>query len=457
MLRKFALALALLVPASAAPVKILAIGDSITDEYGAISELGNLDLVTIDNIYPEPSPPNPDNHPRAVNWPELLEYTRPGEADFGTFGTWTTLIAGFPVGGDLRYKGYQYNFGIVSTTTTDWTDIINGTNTGGSSLAPFFPATRNALVANLPLAEVVVIFLGGNDLKNDYNDLFNNTEPPGFLDGIVTRLNAIHGFVRSQRPSVPIVVTTVPDVGATPNVHLTYNTPANRLSTRAKIAAMNQEIVDQFSAKAATAVARIDHLTDDILDIVLGFNAGPFGLNGTDFIIGSDPYNAPRYLFCKDAFHPHTVSQALIANEIITAINGFLPGTITPFSNREILATLLLNPDQPYLDWVAPFLLTAGGPDDDPDGDGIPNLVEMTLGTSPDTPSNPLAGAWPQGLSWTPADTRYATLDAEESADLGLWTPLPPERLSISDGEVTATPPAGAPVHFLRLRATPRP
>ncbi len=461
MLRPFALAFALLLPA-AAQVKILTIGDSLTDEYGAITDLAS--FITIDSVYPEPDPPNPDDNPRAFNWPEILELKRSTEADFGTFGEWgglTFLFDVIPVPfGDLRYKGFEYNFAVASTTSTDWVDLLTGnSSSNGFPLAGvFFPNTRNALFDALPEVDVVVIFLGGNDLKNEYNDLFNDNEPATYYDDLQTRLDTIHGIIRGRRADVPIIVATVPDVGATPNVFETYNIPAQQVTTRAKIEALNQSIISHFSAKPATGVARVDRLTSDILDIILGIEPAPYDLNGTPFVIGGDPYNSPEYLFCKDEFHPNTVAQSLIANEIIEAINQFYPDAVTPLSNREILEELLfLDPDQPYLDWVAGFALALDGPDDDPDRDGLPNLVEMILGTPPNAFSTPFTGSWPDGVSWTPADESYATLAAEESPDLSGWTPVPPARLSVNGSQITATPPAGADRQFLRLEATPRP
>ncbi|MCH7227399.1 SGNH/GDSL hydrolase family protein [Haloferula sp. A504] len=457
MLRFLAVILLLTCAVSTAQVRILTIGDSITDEYGAISSLDN--IFTVGSVYPEPDPPS--NNPRAFNWPELLELRRSAEADFGVFGMWTRLWNIFNPG-DTRYEGYQYNFALVAMTTEDWVNILNG-KTSGFVYPGLFANTGSNLLASLGSVDVAVILLGGNDLKGAYDNIITTPPPNPFLSEVHDRIETIHTRIRTQAPNLPIVVATVPDVGATPDVFNSRTSP-DIAAARAAIALINQDIVSTFSTKSKTTVARVDNLTSEILDIKLGLVPGPYDLNGTEFVSDAgDPYNPPDHLFCKDGFHPHTVGQLLIANEVIAAINQIaaadpdFPGTITPFSNREILDILLLDPDQPYLDWIAGFGVTTDGPDDDPDRDGLPNLVEMILGTPPNTFSTPFTGSWPGGVSWTPADERYAALSAEESPDLGDWTPVPEARISINGAQRTVTPPGGEDRYFLRFRAAPRP
>ncbi len=170
----------------------------------------------------------------------------------------------------------------------------------------------------------------------------------------------------------------------------------------------------------------------------------------------------PDRVFCRDDFHAATVAQALIANEIIAALEAATGRGLTPFSNREILQYLLgLNPDQPYLDWIAAAGLTGSGMDLDPDRDGIPNLAEYLLGSPPGTFSQPLSGSYAPGqtLRWRPsaAALRFGSLTAEESPDLSFWTPVPAARTtSAADGTVSITPGTGRR-SFARLRAEVQP
>ncbi|MEM9236862.1 MAG: SGNH/GDSL hydrolase family protein [Verrucomicrobiota bacterium] len=426
-----ALTLLLTLPLSATPLKILAAGDSLTDEYAFSFPFNSADS--------NPGVPN------IQNWTELLVQHRATEASFG---------AAFSPYPDRRIGGYELNFGFVGFTTFDYLEVV----TSDQITDPYF-TTRAALISEIPNADVAVIFLGGNDLKNDYDDILENTEPPvgprDFYEAIVHRISLIHTWIRIEDPSMPIVLCTVPDVGATPEIEGTFGAHPNFDGARAKIAQLNDDIAALAAGLSNTTVARIDQLTDRV------FDDDPFHLNGTLFTIEGDPENPPDHVFSKDDFHPATPAQALIANEIMAAINELTGSSLTPFSDREILDDLLgLDPDQPYLDWIGGFSVADASMSGDSDLDRLPNLIEMALGTPPDQFSSPLSGNFDpsSGLSWTPDPiaARYVDLFAQESGNLAQWDAVPAERLSENAGTITATPPAGESHHFGRLKTQPR-
>lgn len=423
-LKRGLLALVFAAPLSAAPLKILAIGDSLTEEYGnpTFSAL----------VY----------GPNVKNWVELTAQYRSAEVSFGVQGT----------SNDFRTNGYRLNFGFPGLTAADWLNVINNVP-GGYLIFQYNQSTRTALISELPNAEVVVILIGANDLSDIYGSVFNNTAGPNAMNDIVNRIDAIHTFVRAQRPTVPIVLSTIADIGATPDKAGEYSDPAKRITTRAKVAALNQSIITLAATRGAT-VARIDRLTDRAYDEV------PFQLNGTNFILAGASNNPPGRVFCEDDFHPATVGQALIANEVLAACATATGRTLTTFSNREILTLLNFNPDAPYNAWVASNPGLGAGTADD-DRDGLPNLVEYTLGTAPKTATQPFQFPAPANgtLKFQTSATalKYASLAVMESADLVSWSPVPANRITFGgDGSWTVTP-NGSGKAFYRLKAQTRP
>ena len=442
LLRFAVLLLGMTFAVNAAPLRILAIGDSMTEEYAYELTFA--------------APDSNQFNANVRSWPELLRLTRPTEATLGTYES---------TGGsyfDLRNAGHKWNFGIPGMTLVYWKNLLRNTPSNDEDeefLAFGYGRTRSALQDEIFFAQVIVILAGANDLKKDYNDLFNNTEDPALLSGLVnTYLNEIYTWIREICPNVPIVVCTVPDVGVTPQISATYNDPEKRASTRAKIAAFNQSIITWAAAQSPNppAIARIDRLTDRL------FDEQPFQLNGTVFTLPGAPENPPTRVFSKDGFHIATMAQALIANEIMATINAQLGTNLTLFSNREILQSLLLlNADQPYLTWISGAGLPNSPMNADPDGDGLPNVAEYALGTSPASFSRPFNGSFAPGRSLTwhpdPVGLRFASLVPEESTNLTAWTPVPPARTNTAgDGTVSVTPAAGSK-GFVRLQANPKP
>jgi lysophospholipase L1-like esterase len=441
-LRSAVLLLGMSCVVNAIPLRILAIGDSMTEEYAYELTFS--------------APDSSQFNANVRSWPELLRLYRPTEATLGPFeATGGSYL-------DLRNAGHEWNFGIPGMTLIFWKNLLYNTPSNDDDeqvLSLGYGLTRDELEEQLPSAQVVVILLGANDLKKEYNDIFNNTEAPNYFNDLVNnRLNLIYAWVRFLRPNVPIVVCTVPDVGATPQISGTYNIPEKQASTRAKIAAFNQSIIDWAASKTTNppAIARIDRLTDRL------FDEHPFHLNGTVFTLPGHPENPPLRVFCKDGFHIATMAQALVANEIMATINAKMGTNLTLFSNREIIDDLLgLNPDQPYLTWISSAGLPGSPMDADPDYDGVPNVAEYALGTPPGSFSSPFTGSFAPGrsLSWhpDPVGLRFATLVPEESTNLTTWTPVPAARTNTAgDGTVSVTPAAGTK-GFVRLQANPKP
>jgi len=404
-----------------AAVKILAIGDSLTEEY--------TDEATIAGI-------GPNIH----NWTELIRSYRATEANLGTYKAGNYF--------DWRTKGAAANFAFPGFTTSDWIGILNTTTT-----TDYDGKTKAAIISELPTSNVAVIFLGANDLSDVYASVFNNTESATALSDIVNRIATIHDWIRARHATIPIVICTVADIGATPSKAATYSDPAKRVTTRAKVAAFNQSIITMAQGKGAT-VARIDRLTDRAYD------ENPFNLNGTVFTLAGASNNPAGRVFSQDNFHPATVGQFLILNEVLAACKTATGQTLTVFPNREILTDLGFDPDVPYNTWKAGYAGLGAATADD-DKDGIPNLVEYALGTSPQARTTPWTFTQPvNGTVKFPTSAinlRYASLTVMESVNLTTWTAVPGNRITVAgDGTWTVSPGVGGK-GFYRLKAEVRP
>ena len=420
------------VSATAAPLRVVVIGDSLSEEYAFEAPFSA-----------------PDSNPAAANarnWPELLSAHRAADV---TFGSYNSAYLSYP---DLRNGGYKTNYGVPSFTTGDWVAVIQSsffdTFSSDPVVALRYP-TRLALERHLKdEADVAVVFLGGNDLKRNYTGVFHDPDPPALLAQATANLTTIHDFVRATSPALPIVIATSPDIGATPEVASKYNDPARLVIARQRVASMNAATEAMATGRGAT-VARVHLLTEMV------FDDHPFHLNGTVFSMVPDPANPPHAAFCKDGFHPNTSAQALIADILIDALNRATARTIPRLTNREILGPVLgLNPDQPYLDWAG----AAGAMTDDPDRDGLPNLSEFLLGTAPDRPSVPFSfiSGTILTIPLSPTGMRFAIPVVEESPSLGNWQPVPASRVQPQPSGSWQIIPASSSRMFYRLAAIPR-
>ena len=421
--------------AGAAPLKVMAIGDSLSEEY------------RFETVFsaPQSTPLGPSN---TENWVQLLSERRSADVSFGGY---EPSMFQYP---DFRDGGYEYNFGVPSFETVTWVDVINSTLSdflSGDPERTFRYTTKREIIRQLDEEDidVVVIFLGGNDQYGDYDLIFEEPQTPALLADAVTNIGKIHQFIRNNHSSVPIIICTFPDIGATQEISSVYTDPALRVRARQRIADANAAVVAKAAQLGAT-VARIDQLTDRI------FDESPFHLNGTVMQYEPHPDNPPDRIFCHDGFHPSTMGQALIGNLIMDAINRATGRSIALFTNREILGPILgLNPDQPYLAWAG----SAGGMTANPDGDEMQNLVEYVLGTSGTVADSPLVFSGNGALSFptSTAGLRFADLKVMESMTLGNdWAPVPQGRISVVNGTWSVAP-KGTAKNFYRLEATPKP
>ncbi len=330
------------------------IGDSLTKEYSI--------------EFPLLHPDNPASWDER-NWIELLSEHRPDHVDIGRYSAF------WP---DTRLRGHEYNWAFPGSTSADWENILTDTSLGGLQNA-LLRLQLNPYLADV--ADRVVIFLGGNDLKNNYGTYYDGADPASFIASLVSNIEAIIDYVRDQNGSVPIVLANMPDVGVTPVVLESKPDPVKRQRNTALTTEVNRRL-RVLAGEKGIGFADIGALTDEL--------AGPrrYVIGGIHFEKGVDPNplsNDAEYLFSPDGFHPNTAAHLLFANAIVQGFNRQYPdlSPVPPFTTEEMLRILGFDPDMPLGDWAAAYGVDAGDPQHDGDGDNWSLLAEFALGMDP--------------------------------------------------------------------------
>lgn len=391
--------------------KMVVIGDSLSKEY----ELE----------FPLLNPGNPAAWDER-NWLELLSEHRGEYIDIGKQAAWP----------DSRLVGHEYNFAFPGSTTAEWEDILSST----IFTHPEFLTSRLNLNQNLKdVADRVVIFLGGNDLKNNYRTYATGADPTDFINGLVSHAEAIVDYVRDQNTTVPIVLVNMPDVGATPIVVDTYPDSVERQRVTSITKEVNLRLLRLAKTKRI-GYADIEQTTDRII------SEPRFVLGGVRFLTGIDPKplsNDPEYLFSPDAFHPNTAMHFLIANEINRAFEIAYPTleAIPPFTNEELLTILGIPPDLSRDQWAEAYGLSSFREDDDSDRDGASLLEEFVFDMDPNVADSEqrAQGYWTDdqmGLRYRLrlSSSTHFIVTPESSGDLDNWEPVPTDQTTVENG-----------------------
>jgi hypothetical protein len=334
---------------SQAPIRIGSLGDSVSDEYQFYAPYRTA----------------------AANWVEILSALRPTQVTFGAFSTTTR--------GETRNQGYAQDWArsgasavgpdVVGAHTT-LIDQYNGYTKGNPPVTYPGLLTQPGGLSNIDVATLLV---GGNDyqayltkmlatiasttgaqlgaantigqfLTTQLENLTGLFQEVG--QGVFDALNAI----TKQDPTIPIVVVSPPDLEYTP-IAVTANATLNSLlpnnqdalktllrTTAGLIDSTVEAIANGVKEKTDPNVRFVNLDKYVITPIVTNPYLGGDSKTGTYI----DPTAAgPSYtdLFVGDSFHPGTVGQALLANEIGKAINS-IPSVM---SSHAAIATLSTN------------------------------------------------------------------------------------------------------------------
>ena len=375
----------------------LVVGDSLSKEYEV--------------EFPALFPDNPDAWD-SRNWIEILHQRRNAWFDLGNFSTYA----------DPRITGHEHNWAFPGAQTGEIRSRLSSTN----PLDYFWQQEFKGQVQSA--VERVVVFAGGNDVDSYYGNIYNGSSPSSYINTTYNNLVWIVDHIRGLKSSLPMVLVAVPHVGCAPDVQAQF--PTSSLKTGRVTSAL-----DTLNANlAAFAQSRGIGFASAVYDMTRDMIASPFCIGGVEFYRVADADARTRYVWSGDGFHPNTCAHARIAQIIVNAFRAKYPSpNITPLPDTELLEGVLgLDRHLPLTEWLAGLGVPLGlrGGLDDPDGDGLENLLEFALAglSAAASDASLLPGAAHSAgsltMTYTPRAVAcaYCQIVPQESDDLVSWT-----------------------------------
>lgn len=376
----------------------------------------------------------PESNPfeaNTQNWVELLAEHRAAAFDFGEYRR--NLFEW----GDVRNAGYQYNWSVPGAFVSTHLEILKATVFENQQ----YLTSKIELLDQIDEMDAIVMFLGGNDIRSVYGRLHRDDPPAGWPQSLIDETRELIEIIRSEAPEVPLIVGDFPDVGGTEKTKTDHPGMEGRVIASQYVAQANQLLKQLLDSKGIPSFEP-SSLTADLLE------DDPVRIGEVEFLPFGHPENRPRYLLCKDGFHPSTSAQARIANLIVGALEQAIGETLSPLADQEILSDILgIDPtvDDDYLAWIGGFSVSNESLLADEDGDGLQNLGEFALNNHPlisDAPQPTQQGSF--DFQADPGRTGYVQTQAAGSNDLQEWS------------VISAPPPFTLPTNFLRLEFTLR-
>lgn len=276
------------------------VGDSLSDEYAH------------------------ETYSYARNWVELL-------AEESHFDLGRTEINW----GEPRRNGeYEYNWARSGATSDSL--LKSGQHTG--------------LAKQIENREVrhAVLAIGQNDFHPDpegyeegdpvaydsiYHGIWSTQDINSYVNSIVTNIQTAATTLLDE--GVNLVISNIADYGFSPIVRQYYTSPTMRERVTSVINQVNQQI---------DSLAQQQHVT--VVDLA-GFAAAVFGTNSqTVFsqqiggvVITNNSGTQATHAFVHDGIHPHTVTQAALANLFMEGMNRGYGLEFDTFSEQEMVET----------------------------------------------------------------------------------------------------------------------
>ena len=385
--------------------RIGAIGDSLTDEYLEANDLAAVDVA-------------------AWNWVQILAHTRTAQLNFGSYrpspaDNW----------GGSRDTGYEYNWAKSGGAAANQTRL----NVTGFGIMPitvfgsdYISTQTTGLVAQISAGQIDTVFIGAgaNDFyyRTNWLDASNNATPIDLasvnLSAMVTEvsngvIDAVDNVLAAGNVQVLVAAIHIREEGQTDARALALLDAANQVNANLAAAvtarqAMGKTIgmVDMW--EWGSDVADPHKLNADrsfsLGDIVVTNTAASANTADGDVAALGTPGSSatlctytnlcatshhPTHFTADDGLHPNTLVQALLANEVIQALNTHFNAGIAPLTDAEIQALV------PPIDTDVDGQANTTDTDDDNDGlldtaDNCP--ISVGLGTDQTDTDNDGAG-----------------------------------------------------------------
>lgn len=273
------------------------LGDSYTDEY---------------QFY------GPDRS-QARNWVEILHQTR--GVSFGQFSTKSR--------GEPRDQGFANNWARSDATSSDM-------------IANQLPGLASQVA--LGKVQYAWVFIGGNDylhlLENAQSGKIAPAAVPGAVVSTTAKLEANFltavGTLLKANPNVKLVVSTLPDVSASPAAQAAA---ASNPLAAALLKGVGEAIASYNGliatvAKSSNRIALVDLAAATRQTATSGSGSLSFGGESIDVRTPGDDYH---HFFLADSLHVGTVGQGIIAELFALSIDQKFGAQLSPPSQQEIV------------------------------------------------------------------------------------------------------------------------